>query len=392
MKISASDLKPGMAILKPIYNENNVVIINEGKVLSENLINRILEYNIKEVEVVDFENENINTLTGDIYTTISQKLKNETIESLKKLNVAEIINNAKKIVNTILKSKDFNYSLLEYKRNNDVYNHCVRVAAFACVLAKFYIQEKNQSIDLNDLSVASLVHDLGKTLKDNEMKISLGNITDKLKERCPGIKNVPIIGYDPRFESFYTYCLLEQLPDISSTIKVAALLTSENEKGTGPLKADKNLINSQDEHIVISKIIRLCSVYDDMLKHTIEHNLPLENISSQLEMYSENGLLNKDLTNLFLKHVPLYSVGVKVKLSDNRYAIVIETFTERINNYKPKVKVVPTGEIIDLRYENALTVREICGDEISFAELVIRQIIDMNNGVTNIEQTKGRTH
>ena len=101
-----------------------------------------------------------------------------------------------------------------------------------------------------------------------------------------------------------------------------------------------------------------------------------------------NGLLDKDLTDLFINHVPLYSVGIKVKLSDGRIGQVIETYTESINNYKPKVRIIPGGEIIDLRNFNNLTVKEICDNSLSFNELVIRQIIDMNNEITNIEQKR----
>jgi len=126
------------------------------------------------------------------------------------------------------------------------------------------------------------------------------------------------------------------------------------------------------------------------LEKAIKNNEPLENISSQLDNYAFNGLLDKEITDLFIKHVPLYSVGVNVRLSDGRTAIVIETFTESVNNYKPKVMVISTGQIIDLRNETTLTVREICDKNISFSELVTRQIIDMNNGITSIEQKEGR--
>ena len=131
-------------------------------------------------------------------------------------------------------------------------------------------------------------------------------------------------------------------------------------------------MNSKLEFIQASKIIHLCCIYDDLLKKAIVSNQPLENVVSALELYSLNGMLDKELTDLFIKHVPLYSVGIKVKLSDDKIAIVKETFTERINNYKPIVQIIPTKEIIDLRtitlvqYRINLLPALFCGMSVEF--------------------------
>jgi len=390
MRINIEDAKPGMICEKPILNERNVVIINSGTVLTQNLINGLYKNYIFTLDVKGEELEQ--KKEADIYTTISNELKQKSIESLKQLDIVEIISNATEIVNAILNSKDFSYSLLEYKLENDIYSHSVRVAAFASVLAKYYNQtaKETEKINLQNLSIAALVHDLGKTLKENNVKISIGNLTSVLKEKLPGVLDAPLIGYDDNFEALYTFCLLNQFPNLNTEIKMSVLLSTENEMETGPLKAQKKLMTSKQSFITSAKIIRLCSIYDDILKQTIDKNESLENISAQLETYSVNGILSKELTDLFIKHVPLYSVGIKVHLSDGRTAQVIETFTEKVNNYKPKVKVLKTGEIIDLREITNLTVVDIDDDNISFEEIVTRQIIDMNNEITNIEQKRRR--
>lgn len=392
MRINIEEARPGMVCEKPILNERNVVIINSGTVLTTHLIHGLYKNGIWSLEIENKELEKKEEKKSDLYTTISNELKQKSIESLKQLDIVEIIANATEIINAILNSKDFNYSLLEYKLENDIYSHSVRVAAFASVLAKYYNQtaKESEKVNLQNLSIAALVHDLGKTLKENDVKISIGNLTSVLKERLPGVLDAPLIGYDDNFRSLYTFCLLNQFPNLNTEIKMSVLLSTEDEIGTGPLKAQKQLMASKQSFITSAKIIRLCSMYDEILKEAIEHNDSLENISAQLEMYSLNGILNQELTDLFIKHVPLYSVGINVKLSDGRTAQVIETFTEKVNNYKPKVKVLKTGEIIDLREITNLTVVDIDDDTISFEEIVTRQIIDMNNEITNIEQKRRR--
>lgn len=392
MRISIEEVKPGMITLTPVFNNKGVIIIGSKKALTKSLISGLLKNNIKEIEVEEYQAKPADVGQYDLYTTISDELKRKSINSLKQLNISEIINNANEIVGAILRSKEFSYNLIDYKADNDVYGHSVRVAAFTSVLAKYFNQElaSNQHINLEDLSIASLVHDLGKTLKESSFKISLANLPSVFNEKLPGMADAPIIGYDENFEQLYTFCLLNQFADINNEIKLSVLLSGENENETGPLKAKKELMSSKSKLVIMAKMIHLCSMYDNLLEKTIKNNEPLENISTQLETYAVNGILDKEITDLFIKHVPLYSVGINVKLSDGRTAVVIETFTERVNNYKPIVITIPTCEIIDLRNETTLTVQEICNKNISFSELVTRQIIDMNNGITCIEQTEGR--
>lgn len=398
MVIDISRAKEGMVLERPIYNTNGVVILNSGKVINESIINTLNKNGISTIDVkLSKEEELLLQLDKDIYTTINEQLKNDSIESLKNLNISKVLENSKRIVNAILESTEFSYSLLEYKKENDIYNHSVRVAAFASVLAKYYNKSlfkkyndfsdlKNSKINIEHLTTAALAHDLGKTFKDKQFEIRQSNIPDAFKKRLPGIVNMDLTKFNDDYSPIYTFCILSDYQSISSETKLMTLLVNENEKGTGPLQADINLLNSDRNFVVASKIIRLCSIYDELLKKVIQNNEPLENISAALEMYSVNGLLDKELTELFINHIPLYSVGVKIKLSDGRYGQVMKTFTESVNNYKPIVKVVPTGEIIDLRYETTLTIKEICSDEISFAELVARQIIDMNNEITESEE------
>lgn len=387
MKINIENAKEGMILSESLYNYNGVVILNKDAVLTEKTIHALRKNGFFQINV------------KDIYTTISEELKHKSMKSLKELNFTEIINNANKIVKAILNSKDFSYSLLEYKQESDIYSHSVRVAAFASVLAKYYNKsltftdqkeyEKNH-VNMESLSTAALVHDLGETLENSHNQISLGNVSAVFKEKLPGINDVPLIGFDERFIPLYTFAILTKFPKITADVKMITLLTGENENSTGPLKAQPELTHSKQGFVTAAKIIKLCSIYDDLLRKAVKNNQPLENVVSQLEAYAVTGELNKELTELFINHVPLYSVGIKVKLSDGRNAIVVETFTERVNNYKPKVQIEGTDEIIDLRGETALTVREICDDEMTYAELATRQIIDMNNEITTIEQKEGR--
>ena len=148
--------------------------------------------------------------------------------------VPKILENSKKIVDVILSSTEFSYSLLEYKKENDIYNHSVRVAAFASVLAKYYNKElfkkyndfetlKNQKINIESLTTAALAHDLGKTFKDKKFNIKISKLPDVFKEKLPGITNINL-------DLIYKRFGLERKKESSSKIKPTTINKEESVK------------------------------------------------------------------------------------------------------------------------------------------------------------------
>lgn len=383
MWIETINAKEKMVIEEDIKNENGVVILAKGQELKENLIKSLLKHGITEINVKSKLKEN----------TVPIEIRSKAIDALKDLNIKQILESSSKIANSILNSSEFRYSLTEYKENTDIFEHSMRVAAFAAVLAKYYNEEiqkkpnsENKTINVEHVVTAALVHDLGKTLKNDKFNINLSNIPKSFEEDLPGIKNVPKNAYDPKYKSVYTYCILKHFP-ISTETKLMALLVDENDIEKGPLQATEKFMKKEHNYFTAAKMIRLCSFYDDILKLIIENDYTLENVPALLEAFGARKILDKDLTQLFINHIPLYSVGIKVKLSDGRLAVVVKTFTEHLNNYKPIVRVISTNELIDLRKTNNLTISQICSEELSYDELVASQIIGSNNN-EQIEEYK----
>lgn len=75
----------------------------------------------------------------------------------------------------------------------------------------------------------------------------------------------------------------------------------------------------------------------------------------------------------FINSIPLYPLGTKVLLHGaiNGYAIVVETFTDKLNYSKPKLITIPERQIIDLRYIQNTTIKQVIGDEVRMYELLI---------------------
>ena len=66
------------------------------------------------------------------------------------------------------------------------------------------------------------------------------------------------------------------------------------------------------------------------------------------------------MVDVFIRKIAMYPVGCEVNLSDGTIAVVMENNEEYI--LRPKVKVIPTGEIIDLKKDDSarnLTILEL---------------------------------
>ena len=192
--------------------------------------------------------------------------------------------------------------------------------------------------------------------------------------------------YSDEFSAIYSYLLLCNNKVISPDIKMMILLSNESDNGKGPLELPEKTLNSRQNFVFGAKIIKLCSMYDEELEQIISQNESLENISSKLDFNAVNNVVNNELEELFIEHVPLYSKGVKVKLSNDKYAIVEESFYGRMFVSKPLVRTIPDNEFIDLRNELSLTIEEICKEEISFLEIVNKQLNGMEEEISRMQK------
>ena len=67
-----------------------------------------------------------------------------------------------------------------------------------------------------------------------------------------------------------------------------------------------------------------------------------------------------ELVDIFMRKIAVYPVGCEVSLSDGRTAVVMENYKEFI--LRPRVKIIPTGEMIDLKSDDEarnLTILEL---------------------------------
>ena len=103
MVININKAKAGMILERNVYNENGVVVLNSGKTINDSIIESLRKNGIHTIDVHITKEDELKQLDQDIYTTINEQLKNDSIDSLKNLNINKILENSKKIATNFIK-------------------------------------------------------------------------------------------------------------------------------------------------------------------------------------------------------------------------------------------------------------------------------------------------
>lgn len=377
MRMSEDFLKPGMVVTKNVYKNDNdkIPVFLANRVLSEKdievlkkLNQRIKEENAKNPNFsVPLVSLNIKT-NIDNNETVDQDTKEAIMEELKRYDIAATIEKSKTMVQRILSSRYYSYDLSKYlMKDNDEYSAAVEIAGFAVALGKVYnkLVPTAQEINLQSLAAAALLNNIGSICKQEIKLISMrdeikqgGENTFLDKRVFTGYNDSLFDSYNENAKGLYGYAVLKNDVSVSAVTKVTILLQDENLKGTGALKTlPKFMAMDKNPSVFASKILRICKEYDRVLNEVLKQGETPSNVIEVMQHLAESKEIDITLTRLFLKSIPLYSVGTRVVLSNNLRAIVKE-----INPYlldRPKVEIEGTGNILDLSKMSIITIKRI---------------------------------
>lgn len=387
MRVHVKDLKVGDIIANDLYSATGVLIVSRNKELTEKDIALILKFGIKNVNIINKEllenNENEKT------QTVREKLKIETSEALKELinNPNDLnIENMKQLTSDIIESikndKDYKYDMQDYFDKKEMFDHSVRVACYSIVIGKIYnnklltLYPESSSkylINLEDIAIAAVLHNIGKTCnKDGKLdKITEIPYLENLSEVFSGIKDTPLDHYDKRYSAVYAYSLIADLKQISNNVKKMVLLSHEPESERGCLKIPFGANSKKLPFMYGAKIIHACDAFDNTMQEAINSNQSLEQVAYQMDFCATSGFIDTEIQQSIMNNIPLYPERTKVKLSNNKYAMVVESrLGEPANSCYPVVKLLDSNEILDLQKYTNLTIGSVVsGEEIAKAQI-----------------------
>ena len=277
-------LEPGMILLKAVKTPSGQILAAAGTEMTRQLINRMKLYRVTSAVVYgedpvpivqpaveppppkpaptvthtrtyleETKTTKQKVASSDAFQTFQlqyflvmenlKKIFSDTVEHGKPIEQTELLNNVSQLFlsrNTIIELFD----MLNNMRSVDdsVYAHSINVALIARMIGRWL---KMDSHDLNILTMAGLLHDIGKVKIPDEVLNKPGSLTD---EEFAMIQKHPRLGYE-----------ILKNQNIDSRIKKAALMHHERCDGSGyPSHLMEDTIDE------FAMIIAIADVYDAM--------------------------------------------------------------------------------------------------------------------------------
>lgn len=339
-KIMTVKLKPGMILANGVFSESGNLLVEAHTILNDKMIsmlraNSVFIVYIEEGELDKQHNETGNQESADSQSVVKdspdfqqfQKIYSKTLDlytnSLnqiiyqnKTIDMNELLNDIDGIIDQEISNFELMSMLNHMKDSDDVtYVHSVNVALIGNVIGKWL---KLSPADLELLTVAGLLHDMGKTQISQEIMNKPGPLTSN--ERLE-VQKHPIFGYQ----------IVKNQP-IDQKIKNVILTHHERGDGSGyPLKSTFNDISR------FSRIIAVADVFDAMTSNRCYRNAI--NPFDVIHMFQVDGHMQFDseVVIVFLNNILETYIHSQVILNDGRIGEIL--FLNKREPSRPIVKV-----------------------------------------------------
>lgn len=364
MKIKTAFAEPGMIIGKDIYSASDYLIAGEGAVLTDRMITRLKFYSVEELVIITpeslrkkepvkpvYRNKPVivpeasyvgrikaspeyRTFTKTFYSSfVSYKEQvNEIIRNKAPLNTETMLADVSKISAACKNPNSLLDMMMAIRHLDDAtYVHSMNVALICNLFAHWLKYSKE---DTEALTLAGLLHDIGKMLIPTEIIKKPARLTD---DEYRTIQEHPVLGYN-----------ILKNQKIDPRIALAALQHHERCDGKGyPGKLKSNDIEP------FAKIVAIADVYDALTANRVYRGpiCPLEVIG----IFQTEGLTIYDPGYLmtFLDQIMYSYLNYTVQLSNGETGRIIMMQRNQLN--KPVIAL--SGErFIDLRDEPELSI------------------------------------
>lgn len=351
----ATMLEPDMILYEDVYSKLGALILPKGTVLDKEQIVKILINKIEKVRIIIPEQSDTDSVKPPDITSIyeSQRLssfktkytqKVDDVTSIIKkigrgatINMDYVKNISKNIMDEFMSLNDVvNYMHLVKPLNDYTYSHSLNVSLISMAIAKWLNFNERQT---DEISIAGLLHDIGKTKISEQILNKPGKLTP---EEFEEVKKHTTLGY----------MMVENISEISTGIKYSILMHHEKIDGSGyPTNARENQIP------VYAKVIAVADIYDAMTSNrTYRSSLCPFDVIKEFER-DTFGKLDTHILTVFLKNIANSYLGDYVELNNGEIAEIIFINPNRI--WQPIVR--SGSNYIDLsdKSANGLYIKQI---------------------------------
>lgn len=343
--VKTHECKAGMVLAKDVYNEKGIILIPNGTVLTDLMIDRIILANIPSIWIVNDDTYILTDKEDSSTMKVVKKEYSKKIEKIKKIfsNFAEgnsLEEDAREVASSIINTDRFSGDLLRCMRqlrnmNDYTYQHSLNVSSLCCLIGNWMNLSKNK---LEELTLAGLVHDIGKSKIGSEI---LRKNTELTNEEALEIQR----------HCEYGYQILKKHTKYSEDILKAVLMHHEKEDGTG---YPSNL-KSKDIH-PYAKVIAVANLYSAITLDRIYKRT--DTPFSVFEIFESVSAQKFDTLSVYtlISNIAMYYIGDRVRLTNGMLGNIVFIDKEFIS--RPLIHC-EDGKIIDLRVEKGIKIEEI---------------------------------
>ena len=347
-RIAIYTAMPDMILAKDIYSRNGRLLLRKGAALTEEWIDKLMEFGVPTLYVVGDspEDESIVEETrsitaqsgskrmyaGEVPDMISQKEREEAervvhdiMFDVKKglpVKLSEAHNVVEKIIGHLIDVKHIVGKLADIRILDDyTFAHSVNVCIMSLSTGIIMGYSK---LRLRELGLGAILHDVGKVKVPDEIINKCGPLTEKEFEE---IKRHTILGYE----------MLNNHSEITPNAAKISLQHHECYNGTGY----PNGVKDSDIH-EYSRIVALADVYDALTADRVYKNAILPYEAMEIIIASSGYQFDPEIVRIFVENSEIYPIGSTVELNTGEFGVVVDV--NRTLPTRPTVQLVTDFE------------------------------------------------
>ncbi|MEO4055381.1 HD-GYP domain-containing protein [Solibacillus sp. CAU 1738] len=353
--MNVSELRLGKVIAEDIFaNTQYPIIYKDTKVTYEHLhvfkafrVAKVLVYNDNIPEAKDNDAATpvivqpivtVNTFEK-YYADAIQQLKKEFLnwQSGAKIDITKVRGMMIPLIERVLDNRSYIFDLDSYSNPKDyLYHHCIATGLISAIMTQKLGHERGICIQM---AIAGMLADSGMAKVPAKIREKKTKLTEK---EFAEIRQHPI----------NSYLMVKNLPALKDTMKVAIFQHHERLNGSGYPKGEKNGNIS-----VFSQIIAVADVYHAMTSERLYSQKRATFQVIEMIKESEFGKFDIKVVQALIDIVADLPIGTKVELSNKEHAEVM--FINKYAPTRPLVKIVSSGEIIDLAAVRAFHISRV---------------------------------
>lgn len=313
--LTTESLCSGVILGKTIYNERGTILVSEGTTLTQTIINRLVDLNIRFVYIKDERTKDIVPVSS-----ISVELRLEAVSTIEstfaqihindKLQNAIVVEKAAakftQLIRSIMDGLRSNEELLSlladvYIYDNYIFSHSLNVALYSLAIGiELNLNEKQ----LETLGMGAILHDVGKMQIPFEVLGKSGKLDEEEYELV-------------KKHSEYGFQLLKNIHNVSLHVAHCAYQHHERLDGSGYPRGLK-----KDEIHDLGKIIAVADVFDAVTSNRVYRRAMLPHEGLEILYAGAGTKLEVPIVEAFRRAVAIYPNGLSVVLNDGRKGVV----------------------------------------------------------------------